>query len=767
MYEVMARRYRPAQFDEVVGQEHIAATLKNAITRGRVAHAYIFTGGHGCGKTTMARILAKALVCQNGPTPNPCGVCPICVDVAAGRDADILEIDGASNNGIEQIRQLREQAAYVPSRARFKIYIIDEVHMLSDGAFNALLKTLEEPPKHVKFILATTDPHKVPDTILSRCQRFDFRLVPPHVLVKFFRELAGREQAAIAPDALEAVAAFAEGSVRDGLVLLDQVLSFAEGEVTRRDVEAVRGVASAENVSGIYRDIAHGDVKGALAIVDETARRGTSVGDFLDQLIAFGRDLMLLAAGGGKEGIAAYGPAREILFALAEQTDLESALLYLDVFTQARTRVRTKALTNPLVALEMAVARLAGLGGVVPVAQLVSGLSELPQAAAPQAAVPQVTMPPAANPPVAPPHTFQAPVVSAAPVIPEAIPAEPTKPERTKPEPAKPVAAEPRQIEPEKPVIAVKPEIEAKPESATKTEIEPKADLSKAIPQDPDAVFYTEDEYWDDGHEEAGLAAKAASKTAPTAGRPVAAPEAKQDRKSKAKPEVDNAATALPPAEPVVEAPFDPDPPGAASAAASIPEPAPASGPAPAPEASPAPLAPPEALDATGPLSLEFVQGKWSEILDAMAEKHPADYRHLHHLSVGSVEPRGVVHFSGRATAIEPWEDSFRLERFRNVLREVLGRQVEVAFSVNKTKRAAGSGADGGTGGSGGKAPRRAGDGLAHLARKPAVETVRSLFDGVIVNYHSALEENADSGAAAETDDNAGAEDYTDHNTTL
>ena len=424
MYEVMARRYRPAHFDDVVGQEHIAATLRNAITRDRVAHAYIFTGGHGCGKTTMARILAKALVCQNGPTPNPCGVCPICVDVAAGRDSDVLEIDGASNNGIEQIRLLREQAAYVPTRARFKIYIIDEVHMLSDGAFNALLKTLEEPPRHVKFILATTDPHKVPDTILSRCQRFDFRLVPQAKLSAFFRSLAGQENAAIADDALEAVAAFAEGSVRDGLVLLDQLLSFADGEVKREDVEAVRGVASTENVAGIFARIATADVAGALAIVDEVASRGTNVGDFLDQLVAFGRDLMILAAGGGEDGISAYGPARGELLRLAKGTSLESALLYLDVLTGARTRVRSRALTNPLVALEMAVARLAGLGGVTPVAEILAQLGQSPLASAP-------------TPPVA---VAPAPAVAAVAPPPERRPETASLPPQVRSEPPPPVA---------------------------------------------------------------------------------------------------------------------------------------------------------------------------------------------------------------------------------------------------------------------------------------------------------------------------------------
>lgn len=386
MYEVMARRYRPAAFDEVVGQEHIAATLKNAIARDRVAHAYLFAGGHGCGKTTMARILAKALTCEKGPTPEPCGVCPICRDVAAGRDSDVLEIDGASNNGIEQVRILREQAAYVPTRARAKIYIIDEAHMLSDSAFNALLKTLEEPPRHVKFILATTDPHKLPDTILSRCQRFDFRLVPQDKLAVFFRDLAAREQVPITDEAVEAVAANAMGSVRDGLVLLDQLLSFADGEVTRADVELVRGSASAENVAGVFAAIAAGDAAAALGIVDRVASRGTTVGDFLDQLVSFGRDLMILAATGSPEGTVAYGPARKVLLELGEKTSLEEALLYLDVLTQARTRARTRALSNPMVLLEMAVARLAGLGGVTSLTDLMAKLEQLPVASEPAAA---------------------------------------------------------------------------------------------------------------------------------------------------------------------------------------------------------------------------------------------------------------------------------------------------------------------------------------------------------------------------------------------
>ncbi|MDR1612762.1 MAG: DNA polymerase III subunit gamma/tau [Planctomycetota bacterium] len=401
MYEVMARRCRPGAFKEVVGQDHIARTLQNAIRRDRVAHAYLFTGGHGCGKTSMARILAKALVCEKGPTPEPCGVCALCVDVAAGRDADVLEIDGASNNGVEQIRQLREQAAYVPNRARFKIYIIDEVHMLSDNAFNALLKTLEEPPPHVKFILATTDPHKVPDTILSRCQRFDFRQVGSADLIAFFRRLAEAEKVGIADDALDAVAAFAGGSVRDGLVLLDQLFSFADKEIRRSEVEALRGAAPAETVAAVFGAFLAGDPAAAFAAVDDIAARGVNAGDFLDQLIAFGRDLMLLCATGNAGRLTAYGPAREALPEFAKRADLETALLYLDVLAQARTRVRARSLSNPLVALEMAVARLSGLGRLNPVRDLLDKLASVPDPR-PDSPPPERPAAPALPPPVAP-----------------------------------------------------------------------------------------------------------------------------------------------------------------------------------------------------------------------------------------------------------------------------------------------------------------------------------------------------------------------------
>ncbi len=426
MYEAMARRYRPRTFDDVIGQEHVAQTLKNAIATERVAHAYLFCGPHGCGKTSMARIFACALVCEKGPTATPCGECAICRDVLRGQDLDVQEIDGASNNGVEQVRALREQAGYIPTRARYKVYIIDEVHMLSVAAFNALLKTLEEPPAHVKFILATTDPHKILGTILSRCQRFDFRLVPPPRLAEFFKKLVTQENAEITADALDAVAAFSGGSVRDGLVLLDQLLSYAQGKVTREDVERVRGVAGAEAVAGIFEAVLAHDVKKALGIVDEVAQRGTNVGDFLDQLIEYGRDLMLVSATGTREGITAYGPARKVLFEIADAITLEQSLLMLDVFAQARTRVRSRALTNPLVPLEMAVARLAGLEALEPVSKLMARLDAYASGAPLPTGAPRAMTPaqPVSNPSAAP----VAPVAPAAPAAPVALETMPSPP---------------------------------------------------------------------------------------------------------------------------------------------------------------------------------------------------------------------------------------------------------------------------------------------------------------------------------------------------
>lgn len=224
-YLVLARKWRPQTFGDLIGQEHVCRTLQNAIESGRVAHAFLFTGARGVGKTSAARILAKALQCEKGPAAEPCNACPACLEITAGNSVDVFEIDGASNTGVEDIRELRENVKYLPSRCRFKIFIIDEVHMLSTSAFNALLKTLEEPPSHVKFIFATTEPHKVPITILSRCQRFDFKRIPLPKIVDRLRTIVAEEKVAVSEASLTAVARKGDGSMRDSLSTLDQVLA--------------------------------------------------------------------------------------------------------------------------------------------------------------------------------------------------------------------------------------------------------------------------------------------------------------------------------------------------------------------------------------------------------------------------------------------------------------------------------------------------------------------------------------------------------------
>ncbi|HEY7513641.1 MAG TPA: DNA polymerase III subunit gamma/tau, partial [Vicinamibacteria bacterium] len=245
-YLVLARKWRPQTFDEVVGQGTVTRTLKNALASGRIGHAFLLSGARGVGKTTTARILAKALNCAKGPTADPCGECDSCREITTGTSLDVQEIDGATNNSVDQVRELRESARYNPARDRFRIWIIDEVHMLSTGAFNALLKTLEEPPPRVKFIFATTEYHKLPDTILSRCQQYDFRMIPARDIQAHLRAVAAGEKIKISDEALARIARAAEGSARDALSLFDQVLSFSGEEVRDEDISALLGLIDRE-----------------------------------------------------------------------------------------------------------------------------------------------------------------------------------------------------------------------------------------------------------------------------------------------------------------------------------------------------------------------------------------------------------------------------------------------------------------------------------------------------------------------------------------
>src|SRR6185312_8025256 len=278
-YTVLARRYRSGNFGQLIGQEHVAQTLKKAIDSGRIAHAYLFCGTRGVGKTSMARILAKALNCHKseGPTTEPCGKCDLCVAIARGDDIDVIEIDAASNTGVDNIREVIENAQYRPARSRFKVYIIDEVHMLSKSAFNALLKTLEEPPGHVKFILATTEPEKVLATILSRCQRYDFRNIPTREIAQHLASICKQEGIEAEDDALLLVAKAGAGSMRDSLSLLDRVLSVGEKHLTLDMVEQLLGLPKAQLLFDLADAIGRGDVKAVLSQADAMIQGGMSV----------------------------------------------------------------------------------------------------------------------------------------------------------------------------------------------------------------------------------------------------------------------------------------------------------------------------------------------------------------------------------------------------------------------------------------------------------------------------------------------------------
>jgi len=287
-YLVLARKWRPQTFDEVVGQQVITQTLRNALQQNRVAHALLFCGPRGVGKTSVARILAKALNCEKGPTPDPCGICPACREIAQGTNLDIHEIDGASNNGVDEIRKLKETVAYLPVSARYKVYIIDEVHMLSKGAFNALLKTLEEPPAHVIFILATTEPHKIPMTILSRCQRYDFRRVPFQDMVTHLKKIVEREGYAADEKALMLVAREATGSLRDAEVVLDQLLLISENHtITMEDARSVLSVVDSTLMMKVLDSILRRNTETLLMLIHEMVDAGTDLGYFFRSFLLF------------------------------------------------------------------------------------------------------------------------------------------------------------------------------------------------------------------------------------------------------------------------------------------------------------------------------------------------------------------------------------------------------------------------------------------------------------------------------------------------
>jgi DNA polymerase-3 subunit gamma/tau len=325
-YRVFARKYRPQTFEEVVGQEHITRTLQNAIKQNRLAQAYLLVGPRGIGKTSTARILAKALNCEKGMSPNPCGRCSSCLEIAEGNNLDVLEIDGASNNSVDNIRDLRDNAAYAPSHGAFKIYLIDEVHMLSTGAFNALLKTLEEPPPHVKFIFATTEAQKVPATITSRCQRFDLRRIPDDLIARHLASIAEKESIELATDAAEVIARGADGGLRDAESMLDQMAAFCGNKIDATDVFEVFGFTSKEVIAQLGRSILSGSHEKALQTLREQAAQGKDLGRLLVELVSWFRDCLLQTA--------ENTPANEPLPPASKLLEI------LDLFSEAEGRMR-------------------------------------------------------------------------------------------------------------------------------------------------------------------------------------------------------------------------------------------------------------------------------------------------------------------------------------------------------------------------------------------------------------------------------------------
>jgi len=295
-YEVFARKYRPQTFDDLVGQAHVSRTLKNAVAQNRLAHAYLFVGPRGIGKTSTARILAKSLNCVKGPTVTPCGVCDHCREIAAGNSLDVIEIDGASNRGIDDVRELRDNVRYAPAKSRLKIYIIDEVHMLTKEAFNALLKTLEEPPPHVKFIFATTEPDKVLATILSRCQRFDLHRIPANLIAQHLQFIAGKEKITLEPAAAHAIARGAEGGLRDAESMLDQLVAFCGEKISENDVLNVFGFTSEQTVVDLMRHILRAETPEAIDLLHQQSESGKDMMRLMSDLIAYLRDLLVFKA---------------------------------------------------------------------------------------------------------------------------------------------------------------------------------------------------------------------------------------------------------------------------------------------------------------------------------------------------------------------------------------------------------------------------------------------------------------------------------------
>jgi len=375
-YQVIARKYRPQRFADVIGQEHVSGTLANAIASGRIAHAYLFCGPRGTGKTTLARIFAKALNCTGGPTADFDVNDSRCVEIAEGRSLDVLEIDGASNNGVEQVRELRETCKFSPATSKFKIYIIDEVHMLSTAAFNALLKTLEEPPAHVKFMFATTDPEKVLPTILSRCQRFDLRRIPAALIVSHLTSIAGQEGVKIDDAALHAIARGADGGMRDAESTLDQLISFCGTEIAEADVLSMFGLTARAQLLALTRAILAGEVETTLRELNDLAKSGKDLGRLVTDLLNHFRNLLIFQVSRGDLKLLEVSEAEaEALHEQARLAPSDAVTRVMEVLTDCEGRLRDT--TSKKILIEVSLLKAIQARNAVPIDAVLKQLQQL------------------------------------------------------------------------------------------------------------------------------------------------------------------------------------------------------------------------------------------------------------------------------------------------------------------------------------------------------------------------------------------------------